>query len=294
MRYEGTIYRPPSEANSLLIQATIGCPHNKCTFCPMYKGTRFKVRPVDEIKADLLAAHDYYREHLPAIRSLFFPDGNTIILKTDQLVEIFEYSYELFPALERITVYGSAKYAGKKSAEDFRRLRAAGLRRIHMGMESGDDTVLELLCKGTDSAAIIRAGSAIKAAGIELSEYYLVGAGGQEHSAAHALNSARTVSEFSPDFLRLRTLVPVPGTPLYDDFRSGKFVPLSPHQALREIGLLIANANCEHTMVTSDHVSNYWNITGRLPADRESMLREIDRALTIDETNFRPADPTRM
>ncbi|MDO4540197.1 MAG: radical SAM protein [Syntrophomonadaceae bacterium] len=294
MRYEGTVYRPPSEAESLLIQATIGCPHNKCTFCPMYKGQRFKVRPVEDIKADLLSARNHYHEHLPAIRSLFFPDGNTIILKTDQLVDIFEYSHELFPWLQRITVYGSAKYAGKKGPEDFRRLRAAGLKRIHMGMESGDDAVLELLCKGADSEAVIRAGSAIKAADIELSEYYLVGAGGKELSHDHALNSARTVSAFSPDFLRLRTLVPVPGTPLYHDYRSGKFVPLTPHQALQEIGLLIANANCQQTMVTSDHVSNYWNIAGMLPYEREPMLKEIKRALAVDESRFRPADPTRL
>jgi radical SAM superfamily enzyme YgiQ (UPF0313 family) len=136
LRYEGTVYRPPSEANSLLIQATIGCPHNKCTFCQMYKGTRFRLRPVHEIKEDLAMARDYYGD---GIYSIFFPDGNTIIMKTDQLEEIFLYAKELFPRLQRITVYGSARYINKKSLADLQRLKAAGLTRIHTGMESGEN-----------------------------------------------------------------------------------------------------------------------------------------------------------
>ncbi|MCX5780456.1 MAG: radical SAM protein, partial [Firmicutes bacterium] len=176
MRYEGNIYRPPSEAGSLLIQATIGCPHNKCTFCSMYKGTRFKIRPVQEIKEDLLAARDHYGAY---IESIFFPDGNTIIMKTEQLVEIFAYAHELFPQLQRITIYGSARFVNKKSLEDLTRLHAVGLSRVHMGMESGDDITLQKICKGTTSAEIIEAGLKLKAAGIETSEYYLVGIGGR-------------------------------------------------------------------------------------------------------------------
>ena len=294
MRYEGTIYRPPSEAESLLIQATIGCPHNKCRFCSMYKDTRFKLRTVEDIKEDLTMACDYYRDHLAAVRSIFFPDGNTIILKTDQLVEIFEHAHQLFPWLERITVYGSAKYAGKKKAEDYRRLREAGLSRIHMGMESGDDAVLELLGKGTNSDEIIRAGTGIRAADIQLSEYYLVGAGGLQYTSQHAQNSARVLNEIGPNFVRLRTLTLVPGTELYDDYCQGKFQILSPHQALEEIGLLVAQLHHPDIVVLSDHVSNYWNINGHIPEDREPMLHEIQRALTIDESRFPKADPNRL
>ncbi len=291
MRYEGTIYRPPSEANSLLIQATIGCPHNKCTFCTMYKDTKFRIRSVEDIKEDLTAARDYYGDFIP---SLFFPDGNTIIMKTEQLLEIITYAKELFPHLERITVYGSARFINKKSEADLIRLREAGLTRIHTGMESGDDETLKRVNKGTTAEEIIAAGLKLKAAGIQTSEYYLTGIGGLERTKEHAINSAKALSAFSPDFVRIRTFVPVPGTPLYEDYRQGTFQLLTPHQALREIRLLIENLNCDQTMVLSDHVANYWDVSGMIPDDREEMLNQIDKALTYDESRFRPANISRL
>lgn len=283
MRYEGIVYRPPSEAGSLLIQATIGCPHNKCTFCNMYKTTRFRIRELEDIKQDLDSAYAFYGE---MVESLFFPDGNTIIMKTDDLVEIFEYASELFPHLKRITVYGSARFVNKKSTADLIRLREAGLRRIHTGMETGDDITLQKIKKGVDAQGIIEAGLKLKEAGITVSEYYLVGIAGLERSTDHAINSARVLSAFSPDFIRLRTYVPVPGTPLYEDYQNGSFKLLSPHQALKEIAILLENINCNGSLLLSDHVSNYCNINGQLPADREKMLKEVNRALTIDETMF--------
>lgn len=291
MRYEGVVYRPPSEAGSLLIQATIGCPHNKCAFCAMYKGTKFRLRSVEEIKEDLLAAQEYYGEY---IESLFFPDGNTIIMKTDQLIEIFEYAKFLFPHLKRITVYGSARYVNVKKQEELIRLKEAGLTRVHTGMESGDDEVLKRISKGTTAAGIMEAGIKLKNAGIETSEYYLVGIGGTELTEPHAINSAKVLSEFSPDFIRLRTFVPVPTTPIYEDYVTGKFQLLSPHQALREIRLLIENLECQGSTVLSDHVSNYWNIHGRLPEDKDKMIKEIDKALSIDESRFRIASYSRL
>ena len=287
MRYEGTVYRPPSEANSLLIQATIGCPHNKCTFCDMYKGTRFRLRPVNEIKADLWMARDHYG---PWVRSLFLPDGNTIIMKTDDLVQIFEFARTLFPQLERITVYGAARFVDKKSPEDLKRLREAGLNRIHMGMETGDDVTLERVRKGTNSEQIIRAGTKVREAGIQLSEYYLVGIGGMDRTREHARESARVLSAISPDFIRLRTFVPLPNTPIYEEYQDGRFQLPSPHQALTEIRNLLQDLNADGSWVVSDHISNYWNITGQLPHDKEAMLAEIDQALTIPEDRFRPAD----
>ncbi|NMC27550.1 MAG: radical SAM protein [Syntrophomonadaceae bacterium] len=287
MRYVGNIYRPPSEAGSLLIQATIGCPHNKCTFCSLYKGVRFRVRPVQEIKEDLLAARDHYG---PFVQSLFFPDGNTIIMKTDQLVEIFSYARQLFPHLERITVYGSARFVNKKSLPELTRLREAGLNRIHMGMESGDDATLEKICKGSNSEEIIAAGLKLKQAGIETSEYYLVGIAGRSRWREHALNSARVLSAFSPEFIRLRTFAPEPGTPIQEEISSGSFEYLSPHEALREVRLLIENLHCQNSMVLSDHITNYWNVHGMIPEDREKMLASIDLALEIDESRFRTPD----
>ncbi|MEN6389975.1 MAG: radical SAM protein [Syntrophomonas sp.] len=285
MRYEGMVYRPPSEANSLLIQATIGCPHNRCTFCSMYKGSKFRIRSVEDIKEDLRTARQYYGEYIDTI---FFPDGNTIYMKTGQLVEIFNYAHQIFPHLERITVYGSARFVNLKSLEDLRLLKAAGLKRIHMGMESGDDEVLERIKKGVSSEAIIEAGRKLKETGIETSEYYLVGAGGKGRSREHALESARVLSSFSPDFIRLRTLIPQPGTPLYEEYESGAFQLLSPHEALREIRLLIENLHCAGSRVLSDHVSNYGNVNGVLPDDKEYMLKTLDQCLQIDEKKFRP------
>lgn len=285
MRYEGTIYRPPSEAYSLLIQATIGCPHNRCTFCSMYKNTRFRIRKVEDIKEDLRMARDYYGEF---IHSIFFPDGNTIYMKTDQLVEIFDYARQLFPYLERITTYGSARFVNLKSVEDLKRLKEAGLCRVHMGMESGDDVVLERIKKGTDSQGIISAGLKLKEAGIEVSEYFLVGIGGKERSREHAINSAKVLNAINPDFVRLRTLVPEPGTPLYDELQEGKFQLLGAHEALREVRLLIENLECQNTELLSDHVSNYGNINGILPGDKQQMLELIDKYLQIDESRYGP------
>jgi len=291
MRYEGTIYRPPSEANSLLIQATIGCPHNKCTFCQMYKGTRFRLRPVEEIKEDLAMARDYYGD---GVYSIFFPDGNTIIMKTEQLEEIFLYARQLFPHLQRITVYGSARFVNKKSLQELLRLKDAGLTRVHTGMESGDDVTLEKIQKGVTSAEIIEAGLKLKEAGLQTSEYYLVGIGGLERTQEHALESARVLSAISPDFIRLRTFVPVPHTPLYEDYRQGRFKLLSPHQALREVRLLVENLQCDNSMVLSDHVSNYWDVQGLIPRDREEMLADLDQAFLIDESRFRPPEISRL
>lgn len=284
MRYEGTIYRPPSEAYSLLIQATIGCPHNKCTFCRMYKGVKFRVRPVAEIKEDLLEA---YKTYGPFVQSVFFPDGNTIIMKTDQLVEILEYTRELFPYLERITMYGSARFVNKKKPEELRRLKEAGLNRLHAGMESGDDEVLRRLCKGTTSKEIIAAGVKLKEAGIEVSEYYLTGAGGVELSEQHALNSARVLNAIVPDFIRIRTLRVQKHTPLYEQQQQGLFVLPSPHQALQELRTLVENLHCVGSHILSDHFQNYCNVQGTIPFDRPLMQLEIEKALAMDERFLR-------
>ena len=284
MRYEGNIFRPPSEAGSLLIQATIGCPHNKCTFCNMYKNTRFRIRPLEEIKADLKAARDYYG---PGVQTLFFPDGNTIVMKTKQLEEMFIYARGLFPHLQRITVYGSARFVNLKSQDELVGLHEAGLSRIHMGMESGDDITLQRICKGTTGAEIISAGLKLKQAGIEVSEYYIVGLAGRTRWKEHAENSARVLSAFSPDFIRLRTLAVEPDMLIYEEIERGEFNYLTPHEALTEIRVLVSNLDCKNSLVLSDHVSNYLNINGLIPDDREKMLAHIDRALQIDESRFR-------
>lgn len=284
MRYEGIVYRPPSEADSLIIQATIGCPHNKCSFCSMYKGKRFRIRHVKEIKEDLDMARGFYGE---GVKKVFFADGNTILMKTDELCEIFQYTHNLFPGIERITLYGSARFIVLKSPEELKKLKESGLTRLHSGMESGDDEVLRLINKGVVSRDIVRAGRMVREAGIELSEYYMVGVGGEKLWRNHAENSAAALNEINPDFIRIRTFMPFQGTPMYDMYRRGEFKLLSPHEALRETRLLIENLHDIDSIFLSDHVSNYWPVNGRIREDRDKMLKDIDYALSLDMSYFR-------
>jgi len=285
MRYEGTVYRPPSEADSLLIQATIGCPHNNCTFCGMYRNTKFRIRAVSEVKEDLLSARNYYGEE---VQSIFFPDGNTILMKTDQLVEILNYAQELFPLVERMTVYGSAKYLKLKSSEEFVHLKEAGLTRIHSGMESGDDEVLRRINKGFTSSEMIEQGLKVRGAGIELSEYILIGVGGRERTQEHAIESARVLNAFTPDFVRLRTFVPWRGTPLYEDYQRGQFQLLSPHEALKETHLLIENLEGPFELL-SDHYLNFAWVNGTIPKEKPEILAALEQLLTLPEDRFRQA-----
>lgn len=286
MYYEGPIYRPPSEAFSLLVQATVGCPHNKCSFCMIYKkGPAYKVRPVAEIKADLDEAA---QESHGLVRTLFFPAGNTIAMPTAQLAEICQYAREIFPRLERITVYGSSAYIDRKSDAELRELKAAGLTRIHVGLESGDDQVLALVKKGVTGAQQARAGQKVIAAGIQLSLYVLLGLGGEALTEQHARHTARVLNEIGqPDFIRLRTLVPKVNTLLLHQIERGRFKLLEPHQVLTETRMLIADLTCEAEL-TSDHYTNYVDLKGTLPRDKDRILSEIDRALDRPEGDFRP------
>ncbi len=285
MRYDGPIYRPPSEADSLLVQATVGCPHNLCTFCMVYKsGIKFKVRPVAAIKADLdEAAADYGSR----VRTLFFLAGNTIAMATASLAEICRYSYTLFPHLHRITVYGSSHYVHRKGADQLNTLAQAGLGRIHVGVESGDDTILACIKKGATAADHIAAGQMARAAGIEINAYVISGIGGQERTEAHAQQTALVINEMRPNVVRLRTFVPKVNTALLEDVQAGRFQMLSPHQVLAETLALLALINIP-TLVTSDHYTNYLDVAGRLPEDREAMLRKLHQALSRDESTFRP------
>ena len=285
MRHEGPIYRPPSEADSLLIQATVGCPHNKCTFCMVYKqGPPYRVRPVPEICRDIREARRLY---VQGVRRLFFPAGNTIAMPTKDLAAICRFARERFPELERITVYGSSRYIAEKGAEELALLREAGLSRIHVGLESGDDEVLRRVKKGTYAREQVKAGRLVVEAGMELSEYVILGLGGDERSREHALATAEVLNAIVPHFVRLRTLVPKVNTLLLHQIRKGRFHLLGPHDVLRETRTLIEGLSCE-TLLASDHYTNYVNLEGRLPRDRGRLLEQVDAALKLEETRFRP------
>jgi radical SAM superfamily enzyme YgiQ (UPF0313 family) len=285
LRYEGPIYRPPSEADSLLIQATVGCPHNKCTFCMVYKkGPLYRVRPVKEICEDIDEACDLFGGK---VKSLFFPAGNSIAMPTRDLAAICGYSMAKFRGLQRITVYGSSRYIAKKGLADLATLREAGLSRIHVGLESGDDDILRRVKKGTNACEQIKAGQIVKETGMELSEYIILGLGGVERSEIHALKTAEAINEIEPDFVRLRTLVPKINTLLLHEIKKGRFQLLSPHQVLKETRLLLENLQCR-TILTSDHYTNYLDLSGNLPEDRDRLFGEINRALNWDPGRFRP------
>jgi radical SAM superfamily enzyme YgiQ (UPF0313 family) len=277
------LYRPPSEAESLLIQVTLGCPHNQCTFCPMYKGVPFRTRPLEDILSEIDGAAEVYGDR---VRTVFLPDGNTIVLKTEKLLPILERLSKRFPSLERITCYGSARFVLRKSADELARLQAAGLKRIHMGIESGDAETLKRIRKGATPEEMIEAGRRARVAGLEVSEYILVGIAGRERSRIHALRSAEVLNAIEPHFVRLRTYVPVPGTPLFEAYEEGRFELMGPHDCLRELEVLVSRLEGP-TRLLSDHLSNYADIRGNIPGDREVLLDRIARALELDEDDFR-------
>lgn len=285
VRYEGPIYRPPSESDSLLIQATVGCPHNKCTFCMVYKkGPPYRVRPLSHIKEDLDEAR---RANGSTVRTIFFPSGNTIAMPAEDLADICSYAKSVFPDLKRITVYGSSRYIYRKGLEELKKLKQSGLTRIHVGLESGSDRVLQLVKKGTTSAEQIQAGIWVKESGIELSEYVILGIGGREYTREHALETANALNAINPDFIRLRTFLPKINTLLLHQIKRRRFKILSPHEVLEETKLIIENLNVTSS-VHSDHYTNYIDVHGTMPHAKRHMIEVIDDALKMDESCFRP------
>ena len=267
-----------------MIQATVGCPHNQCTFCMVYKnGPPFRVRPVEDIKADIDEACEQWGG---GVRSIFFPAGNTVAMATRDLADICAYARLRFPDCRRITVYGSSKYLDLKSPEELRTLAGAGLTRIHVGLESGDDEVLARTRKGADAATQVRSCRAALEAGLEISVYVVLGLGGRERTVEHALATVEALNLIQPNFVRLRTLLPKINTPLLYLIRQGRFMLLSPHEVLAEARTIISGLTCV-TEVVSDHYTNYINLTGRLPGDRERLLGMLDLAESRPEKEYR-------
>jgi len=248
------------------------------------KGPLYKVRPVKEICEDIDEARDL---HGAKVKSLFFPAGNSIAMPTRDLAAICRYGMVKFRNLQRITVYGSSRYIAQKGLGDLATLREAGLSRIHVGLESGDDDILRRVKKGTNASEQIKAGSLVKEAAMELSEYVILGLGGVDRSEIHALKTAGVINEIEPDFVRLRTLVPKINTLLLHEIKKNRFQLLSPHQVLKETRLLLENLECR-TILTSDHYTNYLNLSGNLPEDKDRLLGQIDRALSWESDRFRP------
>ncbi|MBF0421566.1 MAG: radical SAM protein [Magnetococcales bacterium] len=285
MRYQGPIYRPPSEADSLLIQATVGCPHNQCTFCMVYKrGPRFRVRPVADVCADITTARIEYG---PGVRTMFLPAGNSIAMDTDDLMTVCRVAREQFPDLERMTVYGSSTCILDKGADQLVQLYRAGLNRIHVGLESGDDETLRRVKKGATAEQQIQAGQWVMASGMELSLYVVLGLAGAERSIQHAEETARALNAINPHFIRIRTFVPKEKTPMLRDWQQGRFILLGPHGILREMHRLVSLLHVD-SWLTCDHYTNYLPLQGQLPGGQGALLSALEHGLQRPETDYRP------
>ena len=286
MEYERMIIRPPSEANSLLLPITIGCSHNKCTFCITYIGVKFRIRPVEDIKRDIdKVAKNYSR----SLRRVFLEDGDAIIAPQRRLVEVLKYLNQKFPNLERIGTYTTPQAALIKSVDELKELHELGLKIAYMGVESGDEGLLKKINKGATYDQIVEAGRKIKQAGITLSVTVILGLGGPEGSQNHALKTARILSDIDPDFAGALTILLVPGTPLHKDWEEGKFELITPFQSLAELKMIIENANFTDCFFTANHASNYLPIKARLPKQKAEVLKLINEVLeSQDMSRLRP------
>lgn len=283
MRYEGAVFRPPSEANSLIIQLTIGCARNTCTFCYMYKDKKFRVRDLKEVVEDIKIAENYYPKHY--VNRLFLADGDALIVKTDDLLYIINEAKKSFPEIERVSVYAAPKDILTKSLDELIALREAGLKLVYVGLESGDDQVLKDVKKGVTAAEMIEAGKKVKAAGMELSMMIISGLGGKPRLKEHAINSAKVISAIKPDFLGFLTLRFFSGTELNDDYESGKFQPISVPEIMEEMTLFLENVDSEGTVFRANHASNYLVLKGTLNKDKEKLLKAVEEAKKTN--NFR-------
>lgn len=271
--YDYPLYRPPSEGNSLIIQATLGCSHNKCSFCNMYKSKKFAIKPVEAIKKDI----DYFRKNYAYVEKIFLADGDALILQTNDLVEILTYIKDIFPECNRVTLYGSPKSILLKTKEELEALKALGLSMIYMGVESGDEEVLEDINKGVSGKDLVKAAKKVKESGILLSVTVIAGIGGREKSKSHGIKTGEIITKMCPDYLGILTLMIEENTELYSKIMNKEFTILSDKEILEEIKILVENVNVEEsTIFRCNHASNYVSLRGTFPKDKELILKQID------------------
>ena len=275
MRYKGKVYRPPSEAYSLIVQVTYGCSHNRCAFCDMYGDKHFSMRPMQEIREDFELARRVYKR----VERVFLADGDALMRKTGDLVEILGLIYGLFPECERVSCYASPTSLQVKSEDELRLLRARGLQMVYMGLESGCDAVLTRMQKGHDAAAIVAAGQKARRCGFALSVTAISGLGSVALWRQHAADTAKAVSAIKPEYLGLLTLMVEHGTPLESWVKNGEFTLLSPLEVLKETELFLQQVDSEGTVFRANHASNYLTLKGTLNGDREALLGQIGAAL---------------
>ncbi|MCP4748568.1 MAG: radical SAM protein [Desulfobacteraceae bacterium] len=275
MHYEGNIIRPPSEANSILLQVTVGCSRNKCTFCRTYRGERFKIKTDDIIMSDIAFAARHCRRQ----RRIFLCDGDALIIPQKRLLNILESIGRKLPWVTRIGAYANAKSLDMKTPEQLVQLREKGLQILYMGLESGDDETLKAINKGANSQKMIAMARKAKEAGFKLSVTVILGIAGAQRSLTHAEATGKVLTAMDPNYIGALSLMLVPGTPLYEDYTTGRFELIEPEKMLIELRTIFANTSLSKGLFHANHASNYLPIKARLPKDKTAVLALIDKAL---------------
>lgn len=273
--YDTPVFRPPSEAHSFILRVTRGCAHNKCTYCNMYRGVPFQILSDEEISRQIALAVHYGKE---SVRRVFLADGDALVLPTAKLLKILQALRENFPKLQRVASYAAPKDILRKSEEELRQLKEAGLQLLYYGMETGDDITLKAVNKGVNAAEAIEAGRRVTASGMKLSLMVILGLAGKEGSQRHALETAKAINIIQPTMLSALCLMLYRGSELLDQFENGEFNPLSPQGLMEELHLMMQNIDLpqdKHCLFRSNHVSNYVQLAGTLPKDKDRLLREI-------------------
>jgi len=279
--YEQGVIRPPSEANSLLLRVTRNCPWNQCVFCPAYKGTKFTKRPIEEVKGDIDNMAWVYAGTL--VESVFLQDADSLLLPTTDLLQILKHLKEKFPDIKRITSYARARTLKRKSVEALKELKAAGLTRVHTGMESGSVAVLKMIKKGITPDDIVGGGTQVMEAGISLSEYIIPGIGGRALSEEHAIETAKLLNIIKPDFIRVRTFAMHPASPMQKWVEKGTFMPMTDDEIVSEILLLVTHLEETHSYFSSNDFSLnlLMQVDGYLDEKKDVMLAELEKFLSL-------------
>ena len=275
MHYEGMMIRPPSEANSILLQVTLGCSHNKCTFCGTFREKRFNIKKDDIIFQDI----EFAKTNCQRQDRLFICDGDALIVPQKRLVNILKRIKERLPWVQRVGLYANTKGIAMKSDEQLKELRDLGVKIAYMGLESGDDIILKEIKKGADSSKMIKMGKRVRQAGIQLSITVLNGLGGRKSSKSHALETGRVLSAIDPEFVGALSLMLVPGTELFEQHEKGDFELINPEEMLEELRLMIASTHLSNGLFHANHASNYLPIRAKLPEEKEKTLELISQAL---------------
>ncbi|HHO76284.1 MAG TPA: radical SAM protein [Deltaproteobacteria bacterium] len=290
MRYEGNIFRPFSEANSFLLQCTIGCSHNRCTFCGMYKDKKYRVRSLDEIKTDIGMAKQYHGD----VEKVFLCDGDAIAMETDIILQILQELYSTFPSLRHVGSYVGPQSTLEKSMTELTELRSAGLTKAYLGVETGDDKLLKDIKKGVSAQEMLQAGRNLVDAGINLSSMVLLGLAGKgKRSYEHAIATAAITNEMQPQYLAALTVTPVPGTVLYNQVKRGEFEVMDAFETLEEMKVLFENLTIDNLRFVGIHASNYLPINGTLQKDKEQMLSTINTVLEKRDKSMLRGEHTR-